>query len=107
MTQPVPQNRCPLCEGEVRTESSVLFGEIPCPNCGKQLWYVGAANEARFFDYATSDDLREKTYSFVAERLELDREKVKLDPSILDELNVDSLEALEMLMDLEEELGIA
>jgi len=105
-TASIQPNRCPLCEGEVRIESSTLFGDMQCPHCGKKLWYLAAANEARFFDYETSDEMREKTYSFVAERLEVDRERIQHNPKILDEVEIDSLEALELLMDLEEELGL-
>ena len=80
---------------------------MPCTHCEKKLWYLAAANEARFFDYESSEEMRERTYSFVAERLEVDRDRIQANPKILDELDIDSLEALELLMDLEEELGLA
>ena len=102
----VQPNQCPQCKGEVRIEASSLFGDMPCPHCDTKLWYLAAANEARFFDYETSAEMRDKTYSFVAERLELERDRVEANPKFLDELDIDSLEALEMLMDLEEELGL-
>lgn len=103
-----PPNRCPHCEREVRPQSEALFGQMPCPTCGKELWYLSAASEGKFFDFESSAEIQQKTYTFIAERLEVDRDELIANPQkIADELNVDSLEALEMLMDLEDELGIA
>ncbi len=97
-------NTCPLCNCDVHVEGNSLFGEQACAGCGKKLWFLTAAHEARFFDYETSGELRDKACGFIAERFEIDREK--LTPNVLDEMDVDSLEALEMLMELEEELGL-
>ena len=99
-------NSCPHCENELAAEANTLFGDTQCPACDKKLWYLSAANEARFFDYEMSADHRNTTYSFVAERFEVDVSRLQDNPKILDELDIDSLEALEMLMDLEEELGL-
>ena len=107
MNKPSHQtNRCPLCQSEVRVEPSVLFGDTQCPGCDKKLWYLAAANDARFFDFEASAQLQQRTYEFVSERFEVDADELRANPKILDERDVDSLEALEMLMDLEEELGL-
>ena len=83
-----------------------MFGDFQCPECDTKLWFLSAANEARFFDHDESSEMRSKTYEFVAERFEIDQSRIEANPKILDELDIDSLEALEMLMDLEEELGL-
>ena len=44
---------------------------------------------------------------FIAEKLELDREALESNPDLLNSTDADSLERLEMLMELEEELEIA
>ncbi len=103
----VQPNQCPLCEAEVKVDGTLLLGETSCPHCEKKLWFLAAPDEARFFDYENSGDLREKTSPFVAERLDVDRAQLIANPNMLNELEVDSLEALELLMDLEEELGLA
>ena len=101
-----PSNTCPKCQSEIHSQENALFGEFECPDCQAKLWFLAAANEARFFDYEASSEMRDKTYEFVAERFEIERERIEDNPKILDELDIDSLEALEMLMDLEEELGL-
>lgn len=99
-------DQCPHCNVAVKAESMVLFGDLDCPECSKALWFLTAANSARFFDHAASEGLRNRTLDFVAERLEIEVEKLASDPKAINELDNDSLETLELLMDLEEELGL-
>lgn len=84
----------------------MLFGQIACPQCSVKLWYIAAADSARFFEYETSKDLQNRAISFVAERMDLDVDELSANPALLNEQDTDSLETLELLMDLEEELGL-
>lgn len=102
----VTLDRCPHCDGGVEPDATALFGEMDCPECSTKLWFLTAANSARFFDHTASKDLRNKTLDFVAERLEVDRDQLAADPKMINALDNDSLETLELLMDLEEELGL-
>ncbi|NND97110.1 MAG: hypothetical protein HKN47_07270 [Pirellulaceae bacterium] len=101
----VHQDRCPLCEAEVHVEPTALFGDMNCPSCDQKLWYLNAADSARFFEHQTSGELQDRAISFIAERLEVDKTQLAANPKMINELETDSLEALEMIMDLEEELG--
>lgn len=102
----VPPNRCPSCDADVTAETSSWFGDIDCPSCGTKLWFLAAADSARFFDHATSTDLQNQAIEMIAERMELDKDALVANPKILDDIEADSLEALELLMDLEEGLGL-
>ena len=99
-------NCCPSCKTDIRVEPSILFGEMACPKCSKRLWYLVAADSARLFDFESSTDLQKRAITFIAQRMEVDADELSADPSILNNLETDSLEALELLMDLEEEIGL-
>ena len=100
------QNRCPLCDADIRVDSTALFGDFECPECNEKLWFLTAADSARFFEHESSRELQGQAIGFIAQRMEVDEGKLREDPSILNDLETDSLEALELLMDLEEELGL-
>ena len=99
-------DRCPHCDAKVTAEPMVLFGDTTCPQCNEKLWYLTAADSSRFFDHAASESLRDRAITFIAERLEVDAVQLAANPKLINELDHDSLESLEMLMDLEEELGL-
>ena len=103
---PVETDRCPHCQSEVKAETQLMFGEKNCPQCGKHLWFLTAAHAARFFDYESSTELRERAIEMMAQRFDLDPKELANDPNLIQELETDSLEALELLMDLEEDLGL-
>ena len=102
----VPANRCPSCNAEIKAESTAFFGDMQCPSCSKKLWFLVAADSARFFEYDTSAELQDRAISFIAERMEVDKDELAANPGLLNDQETDSLEALELLMDLEEELGL-
>ena len=100
-------NRCPICNTGIQIEPTTVFGDFDCADCGKTLWYLAASNSVRFFDHSQASELRDYVIGFIAERLEVDRHELAADPHLLDSSDTDSLERLEMLMELEEELEIA
>ncbi|QDT10586.1 acyl carrier protein [Planctomycetes bacterium K23_9] len=102
----VTPNRCPLCESSVSVETTDFFGEIDCPDCNKRLWFLAAADSARFFEQATSGDLQQQAIQMIAEKFELDPQKLAGNPQLINDVDTDSLEALELIMDLEDELGL-
>jgi len=91
-------NRCPVCGHAFRIESSRPFGDAPCPACGTLLWFVTEAAEARFFDPETAGLIE-----LVASRLGVSAATVRA--GRLDDLGLDSLDVVELVMELEEELG--
>jgi acyl carrier protein len=73
--------RCPICENVVRVEPSGPIGDAPCPRCGSLLLYV-------------------------AESLGISPEKLSLETSFTNDLGADSLDTVELVMELEEEFDI-
>ena len=98
-------NRCPLCDKEVRIEPSTLFGDAPCPHCGQLLWFVNIGTGIRFYDYDSSERLRERLREFIAEQLGVSVDSLPTDSGALKIPGADSLDMAELLMELEEEFG--
>lgn len=53
------------------------------------------------------DDLLEKMKKLIAEKLEVDEDKITLDSSFRQDLGADSLDTYELVYAIEEELGIS
>jgi len=51
-------------------------------------------------------DVSERVIDIVAEQLGVDKEKVKLETSFVNDLGADSLDTVELVMELEEEFNI-
>lgn len=49
----------------------------------------------------------EKVKSIIAEKLNVDAEEITLESSIIDDLGADSIDLIELIMNLEEEYGIS
>src|SRR5262245_10267541 len=93
-------NRCPVCGKDARPEplSPPLFGEVRCSRCGCLLWFVRVQSAIRFWENEKAESVRERVIEIVAENLGVDKEQVRLDPSleflgwVLDELDFADLE---------------
>jgi acyl carrier protein len=84
-------SRCPLCGAEAAIEYS-LAGDASCPNCGALLW----GEEAVY----------SRVQKFIAEGLGVDADKVTAETSFVNDLGADSLDTVELVMELEEEFDI-
>lgn len=49
----------------------------------------------------------EKVKAIIAEKLNVDQDEIKLESSIVDDLGADSIDLIELIMNLEEEYGIS
>lgn len=49
----------------------------------------------------------EKVRSIISEKLNVDQDEIKLESSIVDDLGADSIDLIELIMNLEEEYGIS
>jgi acyl carrier protein len=94
-----------LCGNQVAIEPSLFFGDAPCPNCGTLLWFLRASSEMRFFEHAAADSLRSRVIRLVAEQLGITQADLVQDPTQLQSLDADSLDLVELVMQLEEEEG--
>lgn len=98
--------RCPLCNADIMIEPSVFFGDGCCPNCGQLIWFIRAADETRTFTLHGHEDLRDRMVNTIAEQLGISREKVVNNPSFLEEIGADSLDTVELVMELEKEFDV-
>ena len=99
-------SRCPLCGKQVVIEPSVMFGDATCPNCGHLLWFIRLSDELRVYEHDKAEELRERVIGAIAEQLGVDRSKISGDSSWLNNSGADSLDVVELVMELEEELGL-
>ena len=97
--------RCPMCESEIVIEPSVFLGDGCCPNCGQLIWFIHAMDVTRTFSLHGHKELRERVLNSVAEQLGVPREKFVNNPTFLDEIGADSLDAVELVAELEEEFN--
>lgn len=101
-------NHCPICDGEINIEPSQPFGDAPCPSCGQLLWFTRRHDELMFYDLATAKLKITRIREFIAQQLGVDVDKI---PERIDELDGfslggDSLDVVELVMELEEEFDI-
>jgi acyl carrier protein len=100
-------NRCPVCGSDVRIDPSLPFGDAPCPKCGCLLWFVGVPPETHhFFEYDAAEPIREALLQRLAHDLGVSRHDLETDPEIFKKIGVDSLDFVELLMELEEEFAV-
>lgn len=100
-----PQH-CPLCQAEVRLEPSAPLGDAPCPHCGCLLWFFKTASGVQCWEYHTAGPVRERVRAFVAEKLDVEVEKLPPDMRFLRDLGADSLDIAELVLALEEEFEL-
>ena len=95
-------HRCPVCGAEVRIEPSVLFGDAPCPRCGSLLWFTNVP-EPRLYEHGKAEGLRRRLCERVAEMLGVSADAIERDAYFIRSLDLDSLDVVELVMELEEE----
>jgi acyl carrier protein len=93
-------NRCPVCGAKLRVEPALLHGDAPCPTCGTLLWFLALPGATRYFDQADAVKFRERVADFLATRAGLRKDDVWSR-----ETGADSLDIVELVMELEDELG--
>jgi acyl carrier protein len=101
-------NRCPVCGKSVCIEPSLPFGEAPCPYCGHLLWFLVLRDGKRFFLPEESEELRERVLDRIRTTLGVDKDELFWGPSGLSfrsDTGIDSLDLVELVMELEEEFG--
>lgn len=95
--------RCPFCDREVNLESSLPFGDAPCPYCGSLIRFVNVDGELKLLDEAAEQSLRRKLRRYLAEQLGVEESKIGDEFEALQSLKLDSIDTIELVMDLEEQ----
>jgi acyl carrier protein len=81
-----PANYCPICKQLVHADPSTPTGDAPCPRCGHLLWWFGET---------------------LSQSFGISPEQVTSNTSFVDDLAADSLDVVELIMELEDEFDIA
>jgi acyl carrier protein len=70
------------------------------------LWFISSGAEVQYFPYDDSSELRDRAIRAMAEALGVDEDAVRKNPNIWREMGADSLDLVELIMELEEEREI-
>ena len=97
---------CPLCDAEIFVQEPRFLGCISCASCEKELWYMDIPDDRRFFSMQHSDHVLQSACEFIGEELGVSPEEVTDNPDLLIDNGVDSLQLLQIVMDMEEQLGL-
>ena len=95
--------RCPFCQREVNLESSLPFGDAPCPHCGSLIRFINLDGDLQVLDQAAEQSLRRKLRRYLAEQLGVDEGKLGDEFAALEQLKLDSIDTIELVMNLEEQ----
>jgi acyl carrier protein len=90
----------------VVVEPSVFIGDATCPRCGQLLWFIQTADTAQLFDAQQSQERKDRVIEIIANQLGVDRDKIANNPALFDAIGADSLDVVELVMELEEELDL-
>jgi acyl carrier protein len=93
-------NRCPVCGKEVVIDPSQPFGDAPCPHCGQLLFFINTPQQVRLVSEPEAGSIRERVQRIVARQLGVSEDQLK---ASFDDLAADSLDTIELVMELEEE----
>lgn len=99
-------NHCPICNTSIWIEPSHPPGDAPCPNCGTLLWFFQTSAGMRFYESKTVAPIRGKILQTICENLGVNKEQVSPTTSFLEDVGADSLDTVELMMELEEEFGV-
>ena len=101
-------NRCPICDHKIIIEPSQPFGDAPYPSCGQLLWFTRLQDGVMFYDSITAEVTKKRIRKFISQQLGVALDKIPEKIQVIDPfaLGVDSLDVVELVMEIEEEFDI-
>src|SRR4051812_12774859 len=96
-------NHCPVCDALIVVEPSQPPGDAPCPHCGTLLWYGRSTAGARLHRSEEVAPVKDRIVAILCEHLGVNQEQATLATSFVEDLGADSLDIVELVMELEEE----
>jgi len=94
---------CPVCRTKIIVEPSILFGDVVCLKCGRIVWFIQFSNEVKIFEPETKLPVNRRFLNALARRLCVTPDAIEDNPQLLRSLNLDSLDHVELTMEMEEE----
>ena len=108
-----PENslgRCLVCGAMVVVESSYPAGDAPCSGCGALLWFVRTSQGLRLYDEETVPAEKRLRIAAALDRIFADLGAVRAGApagaTVFREMGMDSLDVVELVMDLEADFGL-
>lgn len=98
--------QCPIFDTLICIEPSLPPGDAPCPSSGTLLWFFRTSAGMRFYESREIAPLRDKILQAICEKLAVNREQLTPTASFLEDVGADSLDRVELIMELEGELGV-
>lgn len=98
-------NSCPVCRSEIVTEPSQPSGDAPCPKCGALLWFIKSDRGVHYLESDKIAQIRDKIVEAIRKHLGGAPKQVA-DSTSFDDAGADSLDIVELVMELEEEFGV-
>jgi acyl carrier protein len=99
-------NHCPVCDTIICVEPSQPPGDAPCPSCGVLLWFFETSAGIRFHESEAVAPLRDQIIETLCEKFGVNRERIDPTSSFSGDVGADSLDVVELVMELEEKLDI-
>lgn len=101
-------NNCPVCGAHVCIEPSPAlneghYGDAPCPNCGTLLWFIREEGESRIYSETAMQSLASRVMAALGKLVGARAEEVASETSFLEDLGTDSMDTVELIMELQEE----
>jgi acyl carrier protein len=96
-------NLCPVCRTLIRVEPSTPSGDAPCPSCGVLLWFLHTSKGVRLYEVNRIAEVRERVMNILARMSPAGREGLGRPAASLEDFGADSLDIMELVMELEEE----
>ena len=91
---------CPICDAEIGLDPTKKFGEARCTSCGEVIWLIRFSHGVMAFKPA--ERVRQRSpQAVLAEYLGIDESKFENQAEL--DLGIDSLDFVELVMELEEE----
>jgi acyl carrier protein len=98
-------NCCPFC-GVLLADPPERSSHTACVSCGVRLWFTRSPSGTWFHDPVRVAPIRERVIRVVCENLGVNPEKITDATSFTEDIRADTLDLVEMVMELETEFGM-
>src|SRR5260370_24609694 len=96
----------PLCDTQIAIPPLQQPGDTPCPNCGNLLWFIRTPTSVLFYASKAITPLRDKILDIIRQTLGANKGWIGPSTSLVDDLQADSLDLVELVMNLDSEFAI-
>lgn len=97
---------CPKCKAKLSGDPLMFAGSVACTQCETGLWFLKLGIDDLFYVTADTADYRSHVMQVIGEKLNYPPDQIMDNQSLSTDIDYDSLEMIELAMELEEELGL-